>query len=60
MSSIFLSRIYAIYKCALVSEKITTMLIKYYNIIIEEYYYLECWLSILDVMIEKVKGPTLG
>jgi len=36
------------------------ILIRFYNIIIQECYYPFRWLNMLDIMIEKGKGPILG
>ena len=35
-------------------------MIKFYNIILEKVMYLEKWAKILDMIIEKGKGPILG
>ena len=59
-SSIFSSRLYSICKYSLHSEKTANLLVKFCNIIINKCYYPEQWLNILDIMIEKEKGPTLG
>jgi hypothetical protein len=59
-SLIFSFRLYSIYKCSLYSKKITNLLVKFYNIIVNECYYPEQLLNILDIMIEKGKEPTLG
>ena len=36
------------------------MIVEYYNILINNYYFSNRWLDILDVIIEKRAGPTLG
>jgi len=59
-SSIFSQRTYAIYKCALESERMSENLIKFYNIIITKGYYPKRWKNITDVILEKGKGPKLG
>ena len=59
-SSIFSNRTYATYKCALSSEKMTEILVEFYNIIIEVGYYPKRWQNIVDIMLEKGKGPKLG
>jgi len=59
-SSIFSKRTYSIYKCSIGSERMTDILIDFYNTIIEIGYYPERWLNIIDVMLEKGKGPKLG
>ena len=50
---------YAVYKCALESEYITTILVIFYNILIRECYYPKQWLKLLDATLEKGKGPIL-
>jgi len=59
-SSIFSQRTYAIYKCALESERMTNHLVAFYNILIEKGYYPKRWQKITDVILEKGKGPRLG
>ena len=38
----------------------TAILVEYYNILIREGYYPKRWLNILDVILEKGKGPIIG
>jgi len=59
-SSIFSKRTYAVYKCSLDSERMTNILVAFYNLIIKRGYYPARWLDILDVMIGKGKGMLLG
>jgi len=59
-SSIFSRRNYAVYKCALTSERMTKVLVTYYNIILKHTYYPKRWEKILDVMLNKGKGMILG
>ena len=59
-SSIFSKRTYAVYKCAIESERMTEVLVRFYNILIRNEYYPKRWLNILDVMIGKGKGMVLG
>jgi len=59
-SSIFSSRTYAVYKCALNSERMPNILVSFYNLIIKRGYFPRRWLNILDVMIGKGKGMLLG
>ena len=47
-------------KCALGSARITQILGKYYNTIMNQRYYPKQWLEILKVMIKKGKGAKLG
>ena len=58
--SIFSSRTYTVYKYSLASERFTNAIVEFYNIIISECHYLNRWLDILEVLIEKGHGPTLG
>jgi len=59
-SSIFSRRNYAVYKCALTSDRMTRVLVTYYNIILRNRYYPQRWEKILDVMLNKGKGMILG
>ena len=59
-SSIFSKRNYSMYKCTIESSRITTMLVDYYNIIIKNNFHPTRWLDILDLILEKGKGPLLG
>jgi len=59
-SSIFSNRTYSVYKCALDSEKLTRILVLLYNTVISKGYYLKRWLKVLDVILEKGKGPVIG
>ena len=59
VSSIFSSRTYSIYKCTLSSDRMTNILVNFYNIIIKACYYPTRWLDIIDIMIEKGKDPML-
>ena len=58
-SSIFSKQTYSIYKCALGSKRMTDILVEFYNIILDKGYYPERWANIVDVMLEKGKGPQL-
>jgi len=46
-------------KCALISTRMTIILITYYNLIIDRQFYLSRWLKTLDVILEKEKGPVV-
>ena len=59
MSSIFSKR-NLIYKCTFLSNQITDILMKYYNIIIQKRFILSRWLKVLDDMLDKGKGLVLG
>ena len=37
----------------------TTILVTFYNMLVSECYYLKRWLKILDVTLEKGKGPVI-
>lgn len=59
-SSIFSKRTYAVYKCSLGSDRMTLILVSYYNIIIANGYYPKRWLKILDAILGKGKGMIIG
>ena len=59
-SSIFSNWNYAIYKCILGSKRMNIILINYYNLTIKHDFYPTWWLKVLDIMIEKGKGPVIG
>jgi len=59
-SSIFSKRTYAVYKCALGSEQMSRILVKFYQIVIKNRYYLKRWEKIVDVILDKGKGMILG
>ena len=59
-SSIFSNRTYSIYKCALDSEDMTKILLRFYNTVIKQGIYPRRWLQVLDIILEKGKGPFLG
>jgi len=59
-SSFFSKRNYAMYKMTLTNERMTNLLIKFYNMIIAVQFFPNRWLKTLVVMIEKGKGPVLG
>ena len=59
-SSIFSRRNYAAYKCALSSDRMTNVLVTYYNIILKNRFYPSRWEKILDVMLSKGKGMVIG
>ena len=58
--SIFSHQNYVIHKCMIESERINSILTRYYNLIISNCYFLIWWLKILDIIIEKGKSPTIG
>ena len=49
-----------VYKCALNSRRITELLVKFYNVLMQNVMYVQRWIRTLDVIIEKGKGPVLG
>ena len=59
-SSIFSGRIYAVYKCAILHERMLIILLLFYNMILKQRYYPNRWLKILEICIGKGKGPILG
>lgn len=59
-SLIFSKQTYGVYKMTLSSDKVTNLLIRYYNCIMKAGYYPDRWRRILDVIVEKGKGPILG
>jgi hypothetical protein len=59
-SSIFSKRTYAVYKCALGSDRMTSILVRFYNILVKNEYVLQRWLDILDTMLGKGKGMIIG
>ena len=59
-SSVFSQRTYAVYKCALDSDRMMAILVRFYNILLKNEYFPKHWLNILDVMIGKGKGMILG
>ena len=58
-SSIFSNRIYAIYKFALASKRLITLLVQFCNKIIYKEYFPTRWQKMLNVMLEKGKGPVI-
>jgi len=48
------------YKCALESKVMTKIFVLFYNTLIKNGYYLKRWLQVLDMILEKGKGPVLG
>ena len=59
-SSVFSKRTYAVYKCALGVERMTSILVRFYNVLIKNGYYPKRWLKILDAMLGKGKGWIIG
>ena len=59
MSSVFSQRTCSVHECALESEIMTGTLVTFYNLVMRSGRYLKRWLKILDVMLEKGKGPLL-
>ena len=59
-SSTYSRRTYSLCKCALASERITMILVTYYNIIIKNQYFLKQWQKTLDAILEKGKESVLG
>ena len=59
-SSIFSKRTYSVYKCAILSDRMTAVLIWFYNVLFQKNYYPRRWQSIVETTLEKGKGPVLG
>ena len=48
------------YKYALESEKMTSILVRFYNTIVKKGYYPKRWIKLLAIILEKGKGPIIG
>ena len=59
-SSIFSMRYYYVCKCALESDRVVTVLVKFYNIVIKCDHYPSRLLKVVDVVLEKGKCPSLN
>jgi hypothetical protein len=59
-SSIFSQRTYSVYKCAIDSKIMTKILLLLYNTLFRKGWYLKRWKKVLDVILEKGKGPIIG
>ena len=59
-SSIFSKRTYAVHKCALGVDRMTHVLVTFYNILIKNEHYPKRWLMMLDAMLGKGKGWIIG
>ena len=59
-SSVFSGRTCSVHKCALESEVMTELLVQFYNILLRNGMCLKRWIKLLDIILEKGKGPTLG
>ena len=59
-SSVFSKKTYSVYKCALDSDKMINILVRFYNTILRKGYYLKRWIKLLAVILEKGKGPIIG
>ena len=59
-SSTFSRRDYEAFKCALECERMVEVLVQFYNVIIKCNHYPRRWLKVVDVMIEKGKGPRIN
>ena len=56
-SLIFSKRNYVMCKLLLHSKRMTKILVQYYNVIMQRNFYPSRWLDVLDVMLDKGKGP---
>ena len=60
VSSVFSKRKHVVYKIVAQNERFMNVLILFYNLVIQKGIVLERWRNVLDVMLEKGKGPILG
>ena len=60
VSSIFSRRTYSVYKCAIGCARMTTILVWFYNVLLKQCYYPVRWINIVEITLEKGKGPVLG
>ena len=58
-SSKLSKRNYSACKCALESNKMTKTLVSFYNAVVRKGCYLKRWVKLLDVTLEKGKGPII-
>lgn len=56
-SSIYSRRTYATYKCLIKSPTLTSLYVRFLNVVIKNKHILARWLDIVDVVLEKGKGP---
>ena len=60
ISLVFSGRIYAVYKCIILCNRMLSVLVIFYNIILKQKYYLVRWIKILETIIEKGKELVIG
>jgi len=60
VSSVFSRRTYAVYKLVNDNDKFLEVLLIFYNLVLQKGIVLKRWQNILDVILEKGKGPLLG
>ena len=59
-SSIFSKWTYTVCKCVLESDRMTSILVRFYNTIVKKGYYPKRWIKLLAIILEKGKGPIIG
>ena len=59
VSSIFSFRVYAVYKCAILHDRMRMILLLFYDIILKQRYCTNRWMKILEICIEKGKGSRI-
>ena len=57
---IFSKQTYRVNECTLKYKKFTKMLLKFYNTVIKNEYRLDRWNNIVEVILEKGKGPLIN
>ena len=55
-SSVFSRRDCAVHECALECEILVEVFVQFHNVIIKHDHCPRCWLKVVDVVLEKVKG----
>ena len=58
-SSIFSRRTYAVYKCMIKSPYLVTLYVEFLNLVIQNSHVLKRWIDVVDIVLEKGKGPRL-
>ena len=60
VSSVFSRRTYVVYELVNNNKNFLEVLVLFYNLVLKKGIVLKRWQDILDVMLEKGKGPLLG
>ena len=58
-SSTFSMGCYSVHECALESDRIVEVLVKFYNVVLKHNHYPHRWLKVVDAMLVKGKGLRL-